>query len=132
MASDQRSVSGGIRSLLRLEGLCVFIISCLCYRHLGFLWSRFFILFLFPDLSFFGYIAGSRIGAITYNTLHSYVSPTIFAVGAYALGIEIPMAFLLIWLSHIGLDRALGYGLKYSDAFTSTHLGRIEKDRDKV
>ena len=33
------------------------------------------------------------------------------------------MALALIWLAHIGLDRLLGMGLKYSDRFTHTHLG---------
>jgi hypothetical protein len=31
----------------------------------------------------------------------------------------------LIWLAHIGVDRLLGYGLKYPTAFTDTHLGRV-------
>jgi hypothetical protein len=31
-------------------------------------------------------------------------------------------ALALIWLAHIGLDRALGYGLKYPTAFRHTHL----------
>jgi hypothetical protein len=31
----------------------------------------------------------------------------------------------LIWLAHVGVDRALGYGLKYASAFGDTHLGRI-------
>jgi hypothetical protein len=31
----------------------------------------------------------------------------------------------LIWLAHIGIDRALGYGLKYASGFGFTHLGRI-------
>jgi hypothetical protein len=31
----------------------------------------------------------------------------------------------LIWSAHIGIDRALGYGLKYGDGFASTHLGPI-------
>ncbi|MDB5619562.1 MAG: hypothetical protein JWQ24_3800 [Tardiphaga sp.] len=39
------------------------------------------------------------------------------------------MGFIaLIWLAHIGLDRALGYGLKYVAGFRFTHLGRIGKD----
>jgi hypothetical protein len=32
-------------------------------------------------------------------------------------------------LAHIGLDRALGYGLKYNAGFVFTHLGRIGKVR---
>lgn len=35
----------------------------------------------------------------------------------------------LIAVAHIGFDRALGYGLKYSSAFTHTHLGRIGAPR---
>ncbi|HEY2386937.1 MAG TPA: DUF4260 family protein, partial [Candidatus Binatia bacterium] len=31
----------------------------------------------------------------------------------------------LIWLAHIGMDRLLGYGLKYPTSFHHTHLGRI-------
>jgi hypothetical protein len=30
-------------------------------------------------------------------------------------------------MAHIGIDRALGYGLKYSAGFGFTHLGRIGK-----
>jgi hypothetical protein len=33
----------------------------------------------------------------------------------------VPLA--LIWVNHIGVDRLLGYGLKYSDGFWWTHLG---------
>jgi hypothetical protein len=31
----------------------------------------------------------------------------------------------LIWSAHIGIDRLLGYGLKYPTAFKETHLGRV-------
>jgi len=37
--------------------------------------------------------------------------------------------------AHIGFDRALGYGLKYSKGFGYTHLGRIgnaKKDEIKI
>jgi hypothetical protein len=35
------------------------------------------------------------------------------------------LSIALIWMAHIGFDRALGYGLKYSAGFGFTHLGRI-------
>ena len=38
------------------------------------------------------------------------------------------LSIAMIWLAHIGIDRALGYGLKYSAGFGFTHLGRIGKD----
>ena len=31
----------------------------------------------------------------------------------------------LIWFAHIGMDRALGFGLKYEFDFADTHLGRL-------
>jgi hypothetical protein len=31
----------------------------------------------------------------------------------------------LIWAAHVGIDRALGLGLKYTAGFGITHLGRI-------
>jgi len=35
----------------------------------------------------------------------------------------------IIWITHIGFDRALGYGLKYSAGFKFTHLGVIGQGR---
>jgi hypothetical protein len=34
-------------------------------------------------------------------------------------------------MAHIGLDRALGYGLKLPDDFRHTHLGTIGADRSR-
>jgi Domain of unknown function (DUF4260) len=41
----------------------------------------------------------------------------------------IVLATALIWLAHIGFDRALGYGLKYEVGFSFTHLGRVGKTK---
>lgn len=30
-----------------------------------------------------------------------------------------------MWAAHIGMDRMLGYGLKYPEKFQDTHLDRI-------
>jgi hypothetical protein len=38
---------------------------------------------------------------------------------------DLPMQLALIWLAHIGADRALGYGLKYPTDFKDTHLQRV-------
>jgi hypothetical protein len=42
-------------------------------------------------------------------------------------GLDSPLllSIAMIWLAHIGIDRALGYGLKYLAGFGFTHLGRI-------
>jgi hypothetical protein len=41
------------------------------------------------------------------------------------LGIAAWQGVALVWFAHIGLDRALGYGLEYDTGFHDTHLGRI-------
>jgi hypothetical protein len=35
------------------------------------------------------------------------------------------LPYALIWLAHIGIDRALGYGLKYPTFFKDTHLQHV-------
>ena len=72
-----------------------------------------------------GYLGGTRLGAITYNLAHSTPLPAaVIAVGLWQHE-PLVLAFGLVWLAHIGMDRALGYGLKYNDHFQHTHLGRL-------
>jgi hypothetical protein len=118
-------VTGGPRTILRLEGLAVLVAAIWLYFHAGFDWRLFAILFLAPDLSFAGYLFGSRIGAAAYNAAHSSNGAIGLGVAALATGQPLAAAVALIWLAHIGFDRALGYGLKYGAGFGFTHLGRI-------
>ena len=46
----------------------------------------------------------------------------------YTLASPLVLSIAMIWLAHIGFDRALGYGLKYASGFTFTHLGRIGRN----
>jgi hypothetical protein len=117
------AVTGTVRVWLRLEGLAVFALALLLYQRGDHSWLLFALLFLAPDLSFAGYLAGSRIGAWAYNTVHSYVGPLLLVVVLLSIG-EAP-AIALIWCAHIGFDRLLGYGLKYPTGFGHTHLGRM-------
>jgi hypothetical protein len=117
------AATGAPRLWLRLEGLAVLALAVLIYRQGGHSWLLFGALFLAPDLSFAGYLAGARMGALAYNVAHSYVGPALAA--ALALTTGRPAVAALIWAAHIGFDRALGYGLKYPSGFTDTHLGRI-------
>jgi uncharacterized protein DUF4260 len=71
------------------------------------------------------YLAGPRAGAIAYNLAHTYVLAAALTLAGFFAGAPIAAAGGLIWIAHIGFDRALGYGLKYSSAFGDTHLGRI-------
>ena len=119
------ATSGGVRTTLRLEGLGVLAVSLLAYAKVGAGWGTFFACFLLPDLSFLGYLAGPRIGAITYNAAHSYIGALACLAVSIAFAVQFPLAVGLIWAAHIGFDRALGYGLKYGLGFGFTHLGPI-------
>jgi hypothetical protein len=116
---------GAPRLLLRLEALAVLVAAVLTYRSFGGGWAYFAWLFLVPDLSMLAYLAGARAGSVAYNVAHSYVGPALLAALGYALAFPECLLLVLIWVAHIGLDRALGYGLKYATGFGETHLGRI-------
>lgn len=102
----------------RIEGAAVFVAAIVLYFQAGGIWRLLLLLFLAPDLSALGYLAGPRVGSLTYNLIHTYVGPITLAaiavVGGWPLGIQLA----LIWLAHIGIDRALGYTLKTPDDFT--------------
>ena len=124
-AEASGAVQGGVRILLRCEGLALFLAACALYDVWGGPWWLFIVLFLAPDLSFLAYLIGAKPGAIAYNTVHITVVPiTLMGIG-FALAMPYVTSIATIWLAHIGLDRALGYGLKYETGFGFTHLGRI-------
>ena len=115
----------GVAALLRLEGLAAFAAAFAAYAHLGGSWALFAALMLAPDLAMLAYLAGPRIGAAAYNLAHVEFAPLAIAAAGLALGAPLAIAIALIWIAHIGMDRALGYGLKFATGFADTHLGRI-------
>ena len=119
------AVTGGVRTLLRLEGLTLFAVMILLYTLGTGPWWLFVVLFLAPDLSFAAYLAGPKVGAIAYNAAHSYLAPTALMATGFGMNWPLALSIAMIWLAHIGFDRALGYGLKYFAGFSFTHLGRI-------
>ena len=122
------TVSGGLRTLLRLEGLTLFAGMTLLYAVWGGSWWIYFVLFLVPDLSFAAYLPDPKTGAVVYNAAHSYMAPVTLMTTGFALTSPLTLSIAMIWLAHIGFDRTLGYGLKYFAGFGFTHLGRIGKD----
>lgn len=119
------AVRRGPAVVLRLEALLLLAAALVAYHHLGGSWCTFALTFLLPDLSLLAYLAGPRAGALGYNAAHSTLAPGALALAALAAGIPDLGLAAAIWLGHIGLDRALGYGLKYQTSFASTHLGVI-------
>ena len=119
------TVFGGVGTLLRLEGLTLFAGMTSVYGFWGGQWWFYAVLFFSPDLSFLGYLAGPKIGAWIYNAMHSTVVPMAMLTVGFGFAPPLVLSLALIWLAHIGFDRALGYGLKYQTGFGFTHLGRI-------
>ena len=111
--------------LLRLEGFVVLTVSFAAYHELSGSWLFFFLLFLWPDLFMLGYLANVRVGAMLYNLVHTYAGPLLLGAAAVFEHWHNMLLFTLIWTAHIGVDRALGYGLKYPTFFKDTHLQHI-------
>lgn len=110
--------------LLRLEGLLLLIIATIVFFRFEGSLVLYMAFFLFPDISLFFYLLGKRIGAVTYNIFHTYLIPGLLIL----FGLSFDYLFIelgLIWFAHIGIDRALGLGLKYPQNRKKTHFQRI-------
>ncbi|MDF3154208.1 DUF4260 domain-containing protein [Mesorhizobium sp. XAP10] len=111
--------------VIRLEWAIVALAAVIFYGSTGISWWLFGLLILAPDLSMSGYLAGPRVGALAYNALHILIVPVLLLLGGHMWGNAAAMAVALIWIAHIAIDRALGYGLKLPTGFQDTHLGSI-------
>lgn len=80
---------------------------------------------LLVDLSMVGYLGGPLPGSITYNAAHNLVLPIVLLGLGWWTGTGWLLLAGAVFITHIGLDRALGYGLKLPTDFRDTHLGRI-------
>lgn len=113
------------RLLLQAEGAIVFLAATGLYFEQGHGWWLYLLLVLAPDLSLVGYAAGARAGAVAYDAAHTYALPVALGAVGVVGGGGAAVAVALIWAAHIGVDRAVGYGLKYPSAFGDTHLQRV-------
>jgi len=113
--------------LLKLEEAGIFLLCIFLFSTLNFAWWWFPALLLLPDIGMIGYIINPKIGAFTYNLLHHRFVASLVAFYALTYGNEYWKLAAIILFAHISLDRILGYGLKYNDSFSNTHLGVIGK-----
>ena len=123
--SDGASRAHPDHGLLRIEGAVLLLLSVLLYTLNRESWLLFVLLFLAPDLSMLGYVAGPRTGAVSYNLFHTYVLPGLVAAFGLLAGSPLVVSLALVWFAHIGFDRMVGYGLKYPPGFFDTHLHRL-------
>ena len=113
----------------RVENAAVAALVVVAFVQLGFAWWWLPAVFLLWDLSMLGYLASPRVGAITYNLGHGYLGPALLLGLAWVSDARWPAFVGLTWAFHIGVDRLLGYGLKFTDRFSHTHLGEIGQRR---
>jgi hypothetical protein len=121
--------TGHIRSLLRVENAAIALIACAAYYASGGSFGLFLALILVPDVAMLGYLHGPKLGSLLYNLTHTYTFPLLLGSAAEAASNDTAMLISLIWFGHIGIDRAVGFGLKYASAFGDTHLGRLSARR---
>ena len=110
---------------LQMEGLAIGTAAVVAFAQSDASWLLFALLILAPDLAMLGYLAGNRVGAFFYNLAHSYLLPLALVAAGIALQNSVLIQVALIWITHIGFDRAIGYGLKYATGFKETHLARV-------
>lgn len=124
------TVTGLPRRWLRLEAAVLLAGSLIAYSATRQSWWLVPLTILLPDLLAVGYVAGTRLGAHLYNAAHSTALPAAAAGLGWWQGRPLVLALGLVWLAHIGVDRLLGYGLKYDDNFQHTHLGHLGQPGD--
>ncbi len=116
-----------MKTLLKLEYIAFLALGILAFAKTGFSWWWFVGLFLAPDISMLGYLVNPKTGAFFYNLFHHFgISIVVFLAGKYFAVPELELAGIILF-SHSAFDRIMSYGLKYSDSFQNTHLGKIGK-----
>jgi Domain of unknown function (DUF4260) len=126
-----RGVLGRLpRVLLHAEAATVAVAAVALYFYADYPWWLLVVLALAPDLSLGAYQAGQRVGGVVYNAAHTYVPPLTLGVVGVISGADVAVQLALIWMTHIGVDRAIGYGLKYPTSFKETHLQRVGWAKD--
>lgn len=113
------------RLLLRIEGVVLAFAGIAVYLHLDYSVLALIALLAAVDLSLLGFLVGPRAGTFTYNLAHTTALPLVLAAIGVLTDGSISVQVALAWLAHIGVDRALGFGLKYPSAFNDTHLQRV-------
>ena len=114
--------------LLRIEGAFELALSVIFYQAIDANRLLFILLLLVPDLAMLGYLRDIRLGTVCYNLVHTFVGPFLIIAYAYLTRSLWLLPYALIWTAHIGLDRMLGFGLKYPTRFRDTHLGKMTKE----
>ena len=96
-ADTSGAVTRGVRAVLRLEGLALFIGMTLLYYIWDGDWWIYGLLFFVPDLSFAAYLSGPRFGAMIYNAAHSYLAPMAMMTTGLGTASPLILSIAMIW-----------------------------------
>ncbi|MGW2354283.1 DUF4260 domain-containing protein [Actinacidiphila glaucinigra] len=124
-------VTGRPAVWLRVEGLAVAIAALVLFATTDEPWWLVPALFLVPDLSWFAYLAGPKVGAWVYNLMHTAPLPLALIVAGSTWEHNSLIVAGVIGLFHLGFDRVLKYGVKYDHSFIVTHLGIHGPDKHR-
>jgi uncharacterized integral membrane protein len=122
---DTRKTTSYQSRLLRLEGLALAVASLALYHQMDYRWLTLGLLWIIPDLALLVFIVDNEKGVTLYNLVHTTTWPLMLAVAGMLVDSGPAVQLALIWLFHIGLDRIVGYGLKYTADKGDTHFGRV-------
>ena len=114
-----------MKNLIKIEEAAMFGLSIFLFNLTDFAWWWYPLLILTPDIGMIGYLAGSKVGALTYNLFHhKAVALLVLCIGWYVGNAWVELAGIILF-GHSSMDRILDYGLKHEDDFKHTHLGWI-------
>ena len=114
-----------VKPLIQFEYAFAFFLTLFFYWQSDFSMLLFFVLILVPDITMIGYAMNTKIGSTIYNVGHSFLLPLILLVISIMFAYSALLLISLIWLAHIFMDRAFGFGLKYTDSFKHTHIQNL-------
>jgi hypothetical protein len=122
-----------MKLVIRLEELAMWFACIVILFFSAAEWWWYLIMFIGPDVSMIGYLAGNKVGAWSYNLFHHkgvallliliwfILSLPHIAMETYNVRFLLPTGIALF--GHSSMDRLFGYGLKYESGFKFTHLG---------
>jgi hypothetical protein len=114
-----------MKRIIQLEEFAILGLSIYALYFLKADWWVYLLLFIGPDISMLGYLAGDKAGAISYNLFHhKAVAIVLFLIGFISQTYLLEITGLILF-GHSSMDRMLGYGLKYFTGFKFTHLSKI-------
>ena len=114
-----------MKKILRLEELMMLLLSAWMLYFFGAAWWCYLLMLIGPDISMIGYLAGNKVGAVSYNLFHHKGIAIAFIIAGARLNNTALMFTGIILFGHSSLDRFAGYGLKTFEGFKFTHLGKI-------